>query len=76
MNHKPWLWRKKSMEKTIFAGDKVVSPSIPIEEEVLKAYSLLYIAVCFPHSVIFSGFPVFCKSSEMLNPTCLVLPKC
>ncbi|XP_068462639.1 filament-like plant protein 7 isoform X2 [Phaseolus vulgaris] len=36
MNHKPWLWRKKSMEKTILAGDKVVSPSRPIEEEVYK----------------------------------------
>ncbi|XP_020236618.1 filament-like plant protein 7 isoform X2 [Cajanus cajan] len=33
MNHKPWLWRKRSMEKTIFAADKVVSPSRPIEEE-------------------------------------------
>ncbi|XP_014509795.1 filament-like plant protein 7 isoform X2 [Vigna radiata var. radiata] len=36
MNHKPWLWRKKSMEKTIFAEDKDVSPSRPIEEEVHK----------------------------------------
>ncbi|KAK7319892.1 hypothetical protein RJT34_04620 [Clitoria ternatea] len=36
MNHKPWLWRKKSMEKTIFAVDKVVSNSSIIEEEVHK----------------------------------------
>lgn len=36
MNHKPWLWRKKSIEKTIFAADKVVSPCTTIEEEVHK----------------------------------------
>ncbi|KAL9325169.1 hypothetical protein ACSQ67_005814 [Phaseolus vulgaris] len=36
MNHKPWLWRKKSMEKIILAGDKVVSPSRPIEEEFCR----------------------------------------
>ncbi|XP_061367902.1 filament-like plant protein 7 [Gastrolobium bilobum] len=36
MNQKPWLWRKKSMEKTIFAMDKAVSPSRIIEEEVHK----------------------------------------
>ncbi|TKY59066.1 Filament plant protein 7 [Spatholobus suberectus] len=36
MNQKPWLWRKKSMEKTIFAVDKVVSPSRTTEEEVHK----------------------------------------
>ncbi|KAL2344792.1 hypothetical protein Fmac_006077 [Flemingia macrophylla] len=36
MNHKPWLWRKRSMEKTICAVDKVVSPSGPIEEEAHK----------------------------------------
>ncbi|OIV93296.1 hypothetical protein TanjilG_13123 [Lupinus angustifolius] len=34
MNHKPWHWRKRSMEKTIFAMDKDVSPSRIIEEEV------------------------------------------
>nr|KYP45575.1 Filament-like plant protein 7 [Cajanus cajan] len=45
MNHKPWLWRKRSMEKTIFAADKVVSPSRPIEEEVLKTCSFLYVSV-------------------------------
>ncbi|KAE9597277.1 hypothetical protein Lal_00007453 [Lupinus albus] len=36
MNHKPWHWRKRSMEKTIFAVDKDVSPSRIIEEEVHK----------------------------------------
>ena len=67
------------MEKTIFTGDKDVSPSRPIEEEVLKVYSLLYVAVCFPRSIIylFSCFPLFCKSSETSYiSTCIVLPKC
>ncbi|CAJ1939503.1 unnamed protein product [Sphenostylis stenocarpa] len=36
MNHKPWHWRKKSMEKTIFAVDKGVTPSRPTEEEIHK----------------------------------------
>ncbi|CAL0313568.1 unnamed protein product [Lupinus luteus] len=36
MNHKPWHWRKRSMEKTIFAMDKDVSPSTIIDEEVHK----------------------------------------
>ncbi|KAK7400773.1 hypothetical protein VNO78_12079 [Psophocarpus tetragonolobus] len=36
MNHKPWLWRKKSIEKTILAVDKVVSPPRHIEDEVHK----------------------------------------
>ncbi|RZC24326.1 filament-like plant protein 7 isoform X1 [Glycine soja] len=36
MNHKPWLWRKKSMEKTILAVGKVVSSSKTIEEEAHK----------------------------------------
>lgn len=64
------------MEKTIFAEDKDVSPSRPIEEEVLKVYSLSYVAVCFPRSVIylFSCFLVFCLSSESgYISTCLVL---
>ncbi|XP_027348750.1 filament-like plant protein 7 isoform X2 [Abrus precatorius] len=34
MNHKSWLWKKRSMEKTIFAVDKAVNPSRIIEEEV------------------------------------------
>ncbi|WJX44420.1 hypothetical protein P8452_31397 [Trifolium repens] len=33
MNHKPWHWRKKSMEKTSFSADKIVSPSQIIEKE-------------------------------------------
>ncbi|KAL1290500.1 hypothetical protein HN51_058984 [Arachis hypogaea] len=36
MNNKPWLWRKKSMEKTIFAMDKGVSPPGTNEEGVNK----------------------------------------
>ncbi|KAI4295670.1 hypothetical protein L6164_035689 [Bauhinia variegata] len=36
MNHKPWLWRKRSLEKTTFAMDKVVNPSRTIEQEVHK----------------------------------------
>ena len=53
------------MEKIILAGDKVVSPSRPIEEEVLKV-RLSILSFC----------SVFCKSSEMLITTCLVLPRC
>ncbi|KAI9127889.1 hypothetical protein K1719_000882 [Acacia pycnantha] len=34
MNQKSWLWKKKSMEKTIFAVDKVSNSSSPIEAEV------------------------------------------
>ncbi|KAI5387022.1 hypothetical protein KIW84_073247 [Lathyrus oleraceus] len=33
MSHKPWHWRKKSIEKTIFADEKVISPSQVIEKE-------------------------------------------
>ncbi|XP_045813405.1 filament-like plant protein 7 isoform X2 [Trifolium pratense] len=33
MNHKPWHWRKKSMEKTSFSADKIASPSQIIDKE-------------------------------------------
>ncbi|XP_058730701.1 filament-like plant protein 7 [Vicia villosa] len=33
MSHKPWHWRKKSIEKIIFAAEKVVTPSQVIEKE-------------------------------------------
>ncbi|CAK8577473.1 unnamed protein product [Lathyrus sativus] len=33
MSHKPWHWRKKSIEKIIFADETVVSPSQVIEQE-------------------------------------------
>ncbi|XP_048433414.1 filament-like plant protein 7 [Pyrus x bretschneideri] len=34
MDHKAWLWRKKSSEKTILAANKVATPLGRIEEEV------------------------------------------
>ncbi|KAF7810990.1 filament-like plant protein 7 [Senna tora] len=36
MNQKPWLWKKRSMEKTIFAVEKVVNPSRTIQEQAQK----------------------------------------
>lgn len=34
MDHKPWLWRKKSSEKTIIATDKLDLPLKGNEAEV------------------------------------------
>ncbi|KAL5053974.1 hypothetical protein RYX36_034656 [Vicia faba] len=39
MSHKPWHWRKKSIENIIFAAEKVVSPSQVIEKEQAKNVS-------------------------------------
>lgn len=61
MNHKPWHWRKKSMEKTIFAADKVVSPSQIIEKEVLSALFHTFL------NYTFSYYSCFVETRNLLS---------
>jgi hypothetical protein len=75
MNHKPWHWRKKSMEKTSFSADKIVSPSQIIDKEVLGAfftnfyittYSLIPLLFCESETIKPSSFARFWKSVNQL----------
>lgn len=48
MDHKSWLWRKKTSEKTIVATDKVdVSVKLINEEVNPEALSILFLDSCF-----------------------------
>jgi hypothetical protein len=51
MDHKSWLWRKRSSEKTIVAAEKVATPLRKTEEEVTEFLFhinlILYMQLCF-----------------------------
>lgn len=66
MDHKTWLWRKKSSEKTIFATDKVGNPLRRIEEVIRAPFSCF--TLFFPSlSEVVSHIIVFNLKMHMLN---------
>lgn len=56
MDHKSWLWRKRSSEKTIVAAEKVAKPLRQTEVEVTE---FLFIIKLVFYMQLFSYAPLF-----------------